>query len=90
MTGMTHMCLCVHYFPALLTSIILWCHGPGQDLPEGVQPLSLLPLLLAHEDKLSLRRLHANAILPLVSAGMLWDTLLRRVAVALCADENDP
>lgn len=82
--------MCLWWFLAFLTSIILWGHGSLQDLPKGLQPLSLLSLLLAHEDKLSLGRLHHDATLPLVSPGVLWDTLLHRVAFALRADENDP
>lgn len=76
--------------PALLTSIILWRHGPVQDLFEGVQPLFLFPLLLAHEDKLPLGCPHHDTALPFVSPSMLWDILLNRVAFALCADENYP
>lgn len=76
--------------PALLTSIILRWHWPVQDLFEGIQPLSLFSLLLAHEDKLSLGCRHHNTTLPFVSPGMLWDILLNRVAFALCADENYP
>lgn len=89
-------CVCALYFAdmqyvlPLLTGIVLRWHGPGQDPSEGLQPLPLLPLLLAHEDKLSLRRVHHDATLPLVSTSMLWDGLLHRVTVALSADENDP
>lgn len=90
-TSITYLhCVCLPWFLALLTGIILWCHGSVQDLSEDMQPLSLLPVLLTHEDKLSHGRLHHNATLPLVSPSVLWNALLHRVTSALCADENDP
>lgn len=75
---------------AMLTGIILWCHRPGHDLSEGVQPLSLLALVLAHEDKLPLGCFHHEAVLPFVPTGVLWDTVPNRVTVAFCAKKDDP
>lgn len=76
--------------PAMLTGVILRGHGPGEHLSEGVQPLSLLSLLLAHEEILSPGRSHRDAVLPLVPPSMHLIALLYRVTLALCADENDP
>lgn len=83
---------CVFYIcgGSLLTLIILWWHGSLEDLCEGLQPLFLLPLLLAHEDKASSWRPHRDATLPLVSPSVLGFTLLHWVAFVHCADENDP
>lgn len=76
-------------YATTLTSIVLWCHWPLQDLPENLQPLSLLLFLLTHEDKLSLGGLDNHTVLPLVSPGIIvWDALPHSVAFALCADEN--
>lgn len=76
-------------FLALLTGVVLRCHGLVQDLSQGIQPLLLLPLTLTHEDKLPLRGLHHNTTLPLIPSSMFWDMLHCRVAFGLLADEND-
>jgi len=90
-SGIPHVTLEGSYWEQqCLTSVVLWCHRLRDDLPEGLQPLLLLLLLLAHEDKLPLRRVQRDAAAPAASSRAPPAALWSGVAMALRADEDGP
>lgn len=71
-----------------LTSVVLWGHGLGDDLSEGLQPLLLLLMLLTHKHILPVRSLQHDATIPPAAPRTPPAALWSRVAVALRADED--
>lgn len=73
-----------------LTGVILRHHRFWDDCFQGVHPLSLIALLLAHEDELPIRRLHNYPTLPFVASGPFRDTLSNWIPMILWANKNNP